>query len=372
MKNLFLAAVLAILFAACQPSTYTINGTIEGVTEGKAILNNLVDGAPNAIDTVDIVDGAFTFAGSFEEPELYLIFIEGKRNPIVFFGENANITIKADAEKMGDPEITGSDLNEIYLGFVKEAPGTARLEEINKEYQGAMSRGDKDAITELKTEVEELMEERTAYILDFVRKNTDNIIGAHMALQAARELELDEFKELVAQFEENLGESKYVADLKKTIEPMEKAAEQAKAAEEAAKNTEIGKVAPDFTLESVNGDKIALSSLRGKYLLVDFWASWCGPCRNENPNVVKAYAEYASKGFDVLSVSLDRDSAAWRKAITDDKLTWTQLIDASGETANKYGVTGIPFTLLLDKEGKIVAKNLRGPALEEKLAELLN
>ncbi|MGQ1784330.1 MULTISPECIES: redoxin domain-containing protein [unclassified Saccharicrinis] len=365
MKNLFLVAVMAIIFAACQPSTFTINGTIEGVTEGKAILRNIVDGRPASLDTTDIVEGKFTFTGTVDEPQLYLIFIENNRTPIVFFGENANITIEANTENMQEAVITGSAITDVYNNFVKELPGSDRLNQINEEYQKAMGAGDNEIQKALREEASELMEEQKAYFIDFIKNNTNSVVGAHMAMQAISEFEVEEFKALTAEFEANLGDSKYVADLKKALEPMEKAAAAAKA-------TEVGAVAPDFTLESVDGDNVALSSLRGKYLLVDFWASWCKPCREENPNVVKAYGTYAAKGFEVLSVSLDRDSAAWRKAINDDGLTWTQVIDGKGDIANTYGVTGIPFTLLLDKEGKVVAKNLRGPALEEKLAELLN
>jgi peroxiredoxin len=136
-----------------------------------------------------------------------------------------------------------------------------------------------------------------------------------------------------------------------------------------------GGTAPDFTLPDVNGKQVKLSDFRGKILLVDFWASWCGPCRMENPNVVKVYNQFKSKGFEILGVSLDRDKAAWVRAIDQDKLTWTHVSDLKYwqcEAAKLYQVTGIPFTLLLDREGKIVAKNLRGPALEAKVKELLN
>ncbi len=365
MKNLFLVVIIATFFAACQQSSFNINGTIEGVTEGKAILKKIVDGNPEALDTSEIVSGKFTFTGSVEEPELYLIFVEKVNSPIVFFGENSNITIEASPEKMQEAIITGSPITDIYNNFIKEIPGKDRLNEINTEFQRARANGSKEEMNALRSEVNELMEEQKAYYLDFIKNNTTNVVGAQMALQASREFNADEFRELVNQFEANLGESKYVANLKKVLEPIEKA-------EEAEKATAVGAVAPDFTLESVNGKNITLSSLRGKYLLVDFWASWCKPCRAENPNVVKAYQEFSSKGFTVLSVSLDKDSAKWKKAIVDDNLTWTQVIDGKGDIASTYGVTGIPFTLLLDKEGKIIAKNLRGVALEEKLRELLN
>ncbi len=125
--------------------------------------------------------------------------------------------------------------------------------------------------------------------------------------------------------------------------------------------------------EQKEGDiEVSLSSLKGKYVLVDFWASWCGPCRNENPKVVAAYNKYNSKGFEVLSVSVDEDEAKWLEAVKTDGLIWTNVRDVNKEVGKQYAIRNIPTTLLLDKEGKIIGKNLRGAELEEKLAELLN
>jgi peroxiredoxin len=138
-------------------------------------------------------------------------------------------------------------------------------------------------------------------------------------------------------------------------------------------STEIGDEAPDFSAATPEGGTKSLKSLRGKVLLVDFWASWCGPCRRENPNVVAVYNKYKDKGFDVLGVSLDQDATRWKSAIEQDKLSWHHVSDLGGwgsAPAKLYKVTGIPQTLLLDKNGVIIAKNLRGPALEEKLKEI--
>jgi peroxiredoxin len=141
---------------------------------------------------------------------------------------------------------------------------------------------------------------------------------------------------------------------------------------DAALRTAPGKPAPDFTLADTSGKPVALSSFKGKYVLVDFWASWCGPCRHENPAVVKAYHKYHPKGFTVLGVSLDEKKDKWEEAIGKDHLNWTQVSDLKGwqtSVAGLYGIKGIPMNFLLDKEGKIIAKGLRGEDLEKKLAE---
>jgi peroxiredoxin len=365
MKKLLFVAALAIAFVSCKQKSFKIDGTIDGVTEGQAILKNIQNGIPTSLDTAAIAEGKFTFTGSVDEPQLYLIFIDDNRMPVVFFGENKNITITASLENIQDAIIEGSPITDIYSAFVAAVPGKARMDEIQNEYQQAMGTGNQEKMMNLREEVAELMEEQKAYFLNFVKENTNNVVGANMAIQAANEFELEELKELVTQFETNLGDHMYVTNLKKALEPLEKAA----AAEKA---TTIGEVAPDFTLESDNGEEVSLSSLKGNYLLVDFWASWCKPCREENPNVVKAFNDFNAKGFDILSVSLDRDSSAWKNAIEEDGLTWNQVIDGSGDIASTYGISSIPFTLLLDKEGKIIAKNLRGEELTNKLKELLN
>jgi peroxiredoxin len=140
------------------------------------------------------------------------------------------------------------------------------------------------------------------------------------------------------------------------------------------KATAIGQITPEIELPNPEGQVIKLSSLRGKYVLVDFWAKWCGPCRRENPNVVKAYQKYKDKGFEVYGVSLDRNKEDWVQAIQEDGLTWTQVSDLKyfeSKAAADYNISAIPFSILVDPQGKIIAKNLRGAALNKKLEEVL-
>ncbi len=365
MKNWMLAILSVAFLAACQPKGYQITGTLEGATTGKVFLNNLKKGQPTPIDTAEIVDGTFTFTGSVEGPELFIAFVEGQQAPAAFFVENTNISITGDVTKLNEAEVVGSESNDIFAKLNKEVPGNERMKQMQQEFMQAQMSQDQEKMQVLSEEANSIMEDQKAYYEKFLEANATNAVGALMTVSMAQSKPLDEVKELAATLEASLPGHKYVAEVYEIIETREKM-------EAGATATKEGNVAPDFTLLSTDGKEIALSSFRGKYVLVDFWASWCGPCRQENPNVVKAYNKYNSKGFEVLSVSVDDDEAKWLEAIKADGLSWTQVRDTDKSVGTQYNVKQIPTTLLLDKEGVIIAKNLRGEALEAKLAELLN
>ncbi|RYZ33484.1 MAG: TlpA family protein disulfide reductase [Sphingobacteriales bacterium] len=177
----------------------------------------------------------------------------------------------------------------------------------------------------------------------------------------------EQVNELVANTAKKFPDHRAVADIKKGLEDD---------AQRTMASSWVGKDAPDFSMPDVNGSEVKLSSLRGKYVLVDFWASWCQPCREENPNVVRAFEKFKGKNFTILGVSLDRpgQKANWLKAIKDDKLNWPQVSDLqywNSVVVNLYHLDGIPFNVLVDPQGKIIGEGLRGVALENKLAEVL-
>ena len=205
----------------------------------------------------------------------------------------------------------------------------------------------------------ELDKEMKKQLQDFAKTNNKTVVSPYLVMRNSWQFELPDLEEIVSAMDTNLNGSQYLQSLKKRIGVL--------------KSVEIGQPAPDFTMNDSAGKPVALSSLKGKVLLVDFWASWCGPCRAENPNVVKAYQAYGKKGFDILGCSFDQNRDKWLKAVKDDKLTWNQVSDLKGwaNAAGKlYGVNSIPANVLLDKDQKIIGRNLRGEDLMKKLAEI--
>ncbi|WP_439184442.1 redoxin domain-containing protein [Carboxylicivirga taeanensis] len=366
MKNVLLAILSVAMLVGCQSKSYEVTGTLEGATSERVILKKIRKGQPVNIDTTEMVNGVFTFTGSVNAPELYFAAVDGQQQPVVFFISNDKIKITGHVDKLAEIEVSGSELTNLFTKFNDEVPGQERTKELQQEFQMAYMSQDKDKQKLIEEEMQSIMEDQRAYFKKFLDENTSNEFGLFLALNMAPSLDLEQLKELMAKFEPTMREHPYFKEIKDLIAPLEEF-EKAQAA------TEVGAEAPEFTLKSVEGEDVSLSDFRGKYVLVDFWASWCQPCRQENPNVVKAYKAFNSKGFEVLSVSVDGNHEAWKKAIKEDGMTWSHVIaDEASGVAQMYGIQSIPSTFLLDKEGKIVAKNLRGEALENKLAELLN
>jgi peroxiredoxin len=371
MKKLLIGAAALLLMVACSKKSIEVSGNLKGAGTTKAFLNKLQAGAPVAIDTVEVKDDKFTFEVPTMDAQLLLVFIEGKQEPVVFFGGDDDATLTGDMADLQKVKVTGSDATELFHKFNSEIPGMERSKSIRQDYVKAQMGGDNATMEQLRKEFDNIMAEQKAYFEDFVKKNEDNAVGAFITLNMAGSYKIDELKAKVAKFETALKGHIYVKELQEMVKSMEQSEKAMADRAKAVENIQVGKAAPDFTLDSNDGKKIALSSLKGKYVLVDFWASWCQPCRQENPNTIKLYEKYSKKGLEVLGVSTDQDNAKWLEAVSQDKLTWLQVRDSLGEVANMYGIEQLPTTFLLDKEGTIIARDLRGEELAKKLDELM-
>lgn len=365
MRNLFFGLALMGLFASCSADSYKITGEFENLDEGTVYLRKIEEQGLSEVDTAEVSSGTFVFEGKAEHPELYLIFAEEVEEPIVFFLENSSIKITANTEKMDEAVIKGSKLSDLFKEFNDNFPHMEKEEKMREEFMAAQSQQDQATMQSIMADMEAIMEDRQTYYKDFVKSNSNNAVGAFLALNMAQSLEYEEIEELLTNLEASLGEHPYVISLQEMMEPL-------KAQKEAEAALSIGNAAPDFTLTDLEGNEVSLSDFRGKYVFIDFWAAWCRPCREENPLLVEVYKQFAGEDFEIISVSLDQTEEAWRQAVQEDKLTWTQLHDPANTAATSYMVQSIPNTWLLDKEGKILKKQIRSAELTEFLKDLQN
>ena len=326
--NVLMAGALAVwAFSSCteEKKGYVIDGQVTDVKEGMMYLKKYVDKTFVDVDSAAIVDGKFKFEGVAKEALAHgLTTRKASNRPQVFFLDNdaMKVTLNESGKEL---TIEGSPANDIFMRNVK--------------------------VTRSK-----------GYSLDsLLAAHPASPVAAYFVVKDfAYKLDLEGMKSVRAKLDASLNGTEYVNQIESMIARMEK--------------VQVGSVAPDFTLPDVDGNPVSLSSFRGKYVLVDFWAAWCPDCRKENPNIVAAWEKYKDKNFAVLGVSLDRTREQWLAAIEKDKLAWTQVSDLkywNSEAAVLYCIRWIPMSFLIDPEGKIVAIGLEGEELHNKLEELL-
>ena len=365
LQKYILAAAFFSVFtiAKAQDSTFTISGNFEKIKKGTVILN-IYENDKTLHDTAPINDGQFKFTGNVSSPYFATLTMKRKQDDFFsFYIEPTAMEISGRGDSLKLLTVKGSSINDDDKLLKDRMKYITKWQEANsKLYEKAYKEKNREIMDSLDEVDFDVLAEKRKVVSSFVKENPSSLRGA-MAIT------------------ENYGyyaEAEDIAPLYDTLSPGIKNSEKGKDIKNLLntyRSVEVGRIAPDITQSTPEGKQLSLSSLRGQYVLIDFWASWCGPCRRENPNVVSIYKKYKNDGFTILGVSYDSDKSKWQKAISDDNLEWNQVSDLQAwqnSTSDQYGIKAIPSNVLIDKDGKIIAKNIFGKKLKKELSKIFD
>ncbi len=375
MKKIILIVAVAAFLNACEQKkhgAFVITGSVENAPGKKLMLVEVpfTSTQPVVLDSTSLEDkGNFTLRGRANEEGIYQLAIENGPD-VILVNDNNSIRVNIDVNDYRNYKVEGSPASESLHQFfenyrTKDSTLSATFNQLNTLQA---NQGNDSIVGALKIRQKYEMASLNNLVKDFVGKSKSPAAIFYALGLGSRILPQEELQSLANASAKRFPEHAGLARIKSML-----------AVKAPAENTSKGyallnQQAPNLTMPDVNGKPVSISSLKGKFVLVDFWASWCAPCREENPNVVAAYNQFKDKNFTILGISLDEDKAAWQKAIAKDNLTWNHMSDLKqweSEAVNAYGFEGIPFNVLIDPQGKIIASGLRGEELESKLKEVL-
>ena len=359
-KQLLFLFALALGLSACnqQGKSFKVNVSLKGGNDQTVYLQKFVDNAPIIIDSAVIANEMATLTAEKDNPQiLYSLKIKGKRGSMPFFADNKDVAFVGDMNNPQDVEIMASETQAELDAYNDQLDAfDTQIRELYAVMSEAFSNNDSIMMDSLNKVGTALMEQQDGFRDEYIKAHPDSFVTHYILDGVKQDYPLDQLKELVGMFN---TESIYKEDLNDYIAKQER--------------LEVGQPFIDFTLQTKDGENVTLAEMiaQNKLTLVDFWASWCGPCRHENPVVKAAYEQYHELGFDVIGVSVDQDEAAWLQAVEEDQLPWTQVRDAENKVSEDYMIYYIPSNFLFDQNGTMVAKGLRGEDLAAKLSELL-
>ena len=383
MKKILLLATVTLALYSCSKvadGEYLITGKVKGMKTGMVFLQKEgPDGMSLVnIDTVKIVDEKFEIKGKVDEPAISMIEIQKVNGKIPFILEHGEITLDVDKDSIFKSKIGGTYSNDEFSKFNDEsAKIRKRIQKSVMDFQmknmtamnDARKNNDTVTINSLRKQYDVLQKDMTDYTFNYPRTHPKSFISVLItqAMFSNPKFKSQEIETIFNSLDASLKKTKPGKKIKENLDTVKKQLST-------KKTVSVGLVAPDFKAPTPEGTLTSLKENLGKVTLLDFWASWCPPCRAENPNVVALYNEFHNKGLNIISVSLDEQADKWKEAIAKDKLTWTQvsnLKEMKDPIAVQYGVTQIPTTFLIDATGKIVAIDLRGEELKAKVSALL-
>jgi peroxiredoxin len=379
MKQIFSFVLLAaVVITSCNatgdPNNFTVSGKIEHAPSQKIFLEqvNYDNTPPKVVDSVKLAqDGSYKLKAVAKEQALYLVTMDHK--PVfILINDNSDIRLSTDLNiNLRSPYISNSTATKSLYDFLnnfrsKDSILSGIYAQVDSLYK---NNPNDSSIVVWQNKGTQVVQTLIAFIKDYIQKS-NNPAAVFYALNVAaseKAMSMEDLETLAKQSSDRFKTHSGLAIFKSLIA-------QANAANSSEASSWVNKQAPDLTMKDVNDKPVSISNFKGKYLLVDFWASWCRPCRAENPNVVAAYNKFKDKNFTILGVSLDQNKDSWLQAIKNDGLDWTHMSDLKyweSEAVSTYKFQGIPYNILIDPSGKVIAESLRGPALEQKLEEVL-
>ena len=359
-KQLLFFFALALGLSACNQkgNDFKVNVSLKNGNDQTVYLQKYVDNTPVTIDSAVIANEMATLTAPKDNPQiLYALKIKGKRGSMPFFADNKDVAFVGDMNNPQDVEIMASETQTELDAYNNQLEAfESQISELYAVMNEAFSNNDSIMMDSLNKVGTALMEQQDSFRDDYIKAHPDSFVTHYILDGVKQDYPLNELKDLVGTF---TTESIYKDDLNDYITKLER--------------LEVGQPFIDFTLMTKDNTELVLSEIiaQNKLTLVDFWASWCGPCRRENPVVKAAYEQYHELGFDVIGVSVDQDEAAWLQAVEEDQLPWTHVRDTENTVSEDYMIYYIPSNFLFDQDGNMVAKGLRGEELAAKLAELL-